>query len=377
MDSSNTQSIFDSLHEIKSNFEELMGKFGLKSPGDVLKFFASKEGIEIIDHFIQEIVQKRKEEEMIALQWQEQQEERASLLHELAEEDEAKKEDTQHQKPNIVKPPPTPEEGKDKSKDSALDRRLASLNTDLQKATEEKKQTEKKYEEYDKNLAEVDNFISSIDSSNPKLALEAQIARLEGTEKDREKKAKKISDMIDKGNVTEAKAELEKLKAKNLQIGTLKDMLAVVNDKKVMYNKDGKQVNSFKEAAYIVPKDKQLVKEGEEFYLYDKNKKIDKTQARQDFLNKESEMTCVKDLVQNNRTIEMSEFDSKIANLREQLNEAQEEKNRSKQTPPMSSLSVTSEIASDTGLEYFNKPENKEKSTTMQPQEDPLDSYNL
>ena len=44
-------------------------------------------------------------------------------------------------------------------------------------------------------------------------------------------------------------------------------MVSVLENKKLMYNKEGERVTSFKEADFVVPKDQKILKVGKNYYL--------------------------------------------------------------------------------------------------------------
>ncbi|CEK12027.1 hypothetical protein [Legionella hackeliae] len=170
--------------------------------------------------------------------------------------------------------------------------------------------------------------------------------------------------MIEDGDNTGARTKLQELNAKNLQIGTLKDMLAVTKGEKHMYNQQGERVSSFTEADFIVPSDKQLVKEGNEFYLLDQGKSLNDSNrdtAKQDFLRAQSEMTSVKNLIDSNRTIETSEVDKKIANIAQKIEHLQQQKSFAEKNT-MGTISDTHD--SDKGLDLSSLASQQDKTQT-------------
>ncbi|KTD22999.1 Dot/Icm system substrate protein LidA [Legionella lansingensis] len=353
-----------------------IAKFGLQTTKQVIEFFHTKVGEALLETFREERIKEEEMREAMFLQAQEEQEELAMLLSEMAAEKEEKEKELMLRGQDEPPPPPKaqeePTKEKDKAKIGRFDHEIDYLNSQLEDVKQEITKATEKYENYDKNLKNVDDTISKLESETKNgtredkiKAIEDEISKLEGTKEERDEKAQAIFKLIDDGlklggqegeeMVAQAKKELEELNAKNLQIGTLKDMLAVTKGDKIMYKSNGETTTSFQEADFVVPKDKQLVKEGEEFYLLNQGEKLsdeNRTTAKQDFDNAKGEMSSVKNLVSSNRSIEMGELDQKVKNLSDRITQLQTEKSqedkRTTQTGPMmSSLSDTTNQSSN------------------------------
>ena len=85
-----------------------------------------------------------------------------------------------------------------------------------------------------------------------------------------EAKQKEINAMLD-SNKPEAEAnayrKLHELNGLNLEYAGLEDMEAVLDGKKVLYNADGKPVDSINQAEFILPKDQAIIKHNSTYYL--------------------------------------------------------------------------------------------------------------
>ena len=214
-------------------------------------------------------------------------------------------------------------------KDTKLEA-ISSLEGELRNTNDEIKNAETRYKEYDRNLNQVDQFISKLDPKDPAQSLaqvKAEIARLEGTPEDRERETDEIYKLLDEGLEDKARAKMDCLNAKNLQIGTLKDMVSVLENKKVMYNKEGERVTSFKDADFVVPTGKKIIKEGDNYYLLGEKEELspnNKEAAQRAFKRAESEMQSVKNLVGANHGVEFNALNQEVSRISAQLGKLQE-----------------------------------------------------
>ncbi|OCH97716.1 hypothetical protein [Legionella jamestowniensis] len=365
-----------------TEFEHIMRLVGLQTDSITTRFFNSREGKEVVAHIVEAYEKKEQEKEIMLELFAEYETNAAAILSAIEEEEEERQEVMLHEQPVKLSQQSKREEVKDKEKPTitSYEEDLASLETELEDAENELLQAKAKYENYDNNLREVDSFITTLDSSDiagTQKALEKEIERASAELK---AEAETVSTLVDEGDYAGARTKLEQLNAKNLQIGTLKDMLAVTKGEKQMYNQNGELVSSFKEAAFIVPSDKQLIKEGEQFYLLDKGKTLSSTNreaAREDFVNAKSEMASVRNLVDNNRSTELGEIDQKIAGIAKKIEKLQEEKSHgAKNDNTLSAMPDTlAHHSQHSHAELYLNSSDSSQKTTQTTNEDNASAY--
>ncbi len=305
--------------------EDEVGKLGLQTAWRVASFLKTKIGESIVAVVIETITKKKIELESMFREMTKTAEVQMSSLASLWEDEETKQADMKREMfslPPIVPPPPLV---KPKDMETTIGTQIQDLNEELDEVNEEIKEKTELYEDYNKNIKEVGKFVKTVDLSDKTKALasvEGELSRLEGTKEERNKEADAIGKLLNEGRVDEARTRINAVNAKNLQVGTLKDMLSVVKGDKVMYNKDGMQVKTFEEADFVVPKDKKIVKEivneREEYYLLDKDDQLsDKNReaAKTAFEQAEPEMSSVSNLIDANRNSEMSGLNQEVARI--------------------------------------------------------------
>lgn len=159
---------------------------------------------------------------------------------------------------------------------------------------------------------EVNRFLQSVDpdKSFNLEHFEEQILKLEETIK---QDAERIGAFLEEGTEQadlEAQALLAETNAKNLKVTALKDMRSVIQGEKLLYNLHGERTHSLSEAKFILTKDLQIAKEGEQFYLLPTTQSLDwltpeaKRLAQQNFERHQPEMMEIRDMVQMNRQVE-------------------------------------------------------------------------
>ncbi|WP_028389581.1 hypothetical protein [Legionella fairfieldensis] len=129
-------------------------------------------------------------------------------------------------------------------------------------------------------------------------------------------------DTLIMNNRDEEAAELMlEINGYNLQIAGLNDMLAVIKANKLAYNADGQQVNSFKDADFILSKEQKIVKENGHYYLLRPGQDFsamdaeEKIKAQQHFEQRKPEISSIKQLLAHNQSLEMNACNEKKEDL--------------------------------------------------------------
>ena len=163
---------------------------------------------------------------------------------------------------------------------------------------------------------------------------------------------------LDKG-----KKGLAKAAAQGLEMVQLQEMLAVIEDKKFMYKKDGTKADTFGEADFLMKED---IKNPEA--------------AKQAFetSNSQSNMINLRELIKDNKSIDMAEIENELKQARAAKQQTQNSQNATSQ-PEMSSASNTSSgpmgIITDNKDQLYSlsSPEKPSSGATPDPEmaEDP------
>ncbi|KTC65289.1 Dot/Icm system substrate protein LidA (plasmid) [Legionella adelaidensis] len=293
---------------------------GLQTGEQVQQFVNSQEGQAVVADIQEKIEEEQIHEEQTAAFYVEQQrQEEAALAQAIREEEEKKEEqaaaiqaeavaqiadrradDLANKPPEAVQPPePT-------AKDN-----LDAINEELKETEAKKEAVTKRYDKLDKALDETDKL------ENDTAAIQAKIDKLTSPEA-LEADQKAIDDLIAEGKDEEAIARGRENQEKYAQVGALNDMLSVAKGEKKMYGQDGQPVTSFKDAAFIVPKDQNLSKEGDKYFLTNAGGEKKELQGAQ-----LAEMSSVRQLVSSNRNAEINDIASRISNLNERKKEAE------------------------------------------------------
>lgn len=304
------------------NIEQKIGEIGFQS-GMFEKFIhVSKAGKELLDHIVMHAQEKEKEKEDLLMQYIEIIKQEAKILQRYLEESDSGKvrEQEEYQAAALV----SQQLAKSALQTPKVEEDKASLLSELSDVTEEIGKKEKLYKDYESNIQQAEDFIEKLPPKKEDSieALKAEIARLEGTEEERNAQADEVFRLVDAGKEQEARALMDKQNAKNTQVGALKDMLAVVEGTKKMYKADGTEATSFKEAQFIVPAHQKLEKVGDQYYLLksgDTLSEANKEQAAQNFERHKNELVSVRSLISSNKSIEMMGLGSKIDNIKERI----------------------------------------------------------
>lgn len=308
--------------------EERVGQFGLQEDEDTIDFFTTREGLKVLGEIAAAINEDVAEEEKMAiLLAEEAQRDNARLwgaLEEAFEDKEARQiwrevEEAEHTNAllhhsEIVK-----------SKTDTIE--FDPQYVELLEVEHERIKTTSRYDNYDKNINDANAFVATLEHDNKPETIDKLQNRIARLEKTNDAEAEVIHKLVDKGEYEQARSRLDSLNAKNLQIGTLKDMMSVTKGDKEMYNNNGEQVQSFKDADFVVARDKKIVKEGEQYYLLGKDQQLtyrNRGEAKEAFLYSKSQMSSVKNLVSTNRGIEMGALDADVSRLNGAISARQE-----------------------------------------------------
>lgn len=137
------------------------------------------------------------------------------------------------------------------------------------------------------------------------------------------------------GNNEKGIEGLSKARSQGMELVQLEEMLSVIEGNKTMYKKDGTKADTFAEADFLVKKDQQLVKYGDDLYLLDKMDKNGNpielnevnednwASAKQAFENAKSGMCSLHDLIDNNESIDMTQIEGELQEARAARQNAQ------------------------------------------------------
>jgi effector protein LidA len=129
--------------------------------------------------------------------------------------------------------------------------------------------------------------------------------------------AKEITLFVDRGEIDKARSLMLNSNARNLEVGVLKDILAVIRGDKVLYNAQGQVTTKLKDAEFILPKNKKLVVDNGKYYLLKADQKFEdltveeKAQGEKAFLRLQPEIMGVKQLIARNKKLEMGQDQKK------------------------------------------------------------------
>jgi len=169
---------------------------------------------------------------------------------------------------------------------------------------------EERYSSLEKCLGELDLFSES-HLLAPKRAHQTIKDRISELENTLNTQADAISQAIADNKTTEAQQLMLEHNGLHLQIAGLKDILAILNEEKILYNEDGQKTSSYKDAAFILTPNLKVVKDGAgKYYLIGAKQSLDdlsdveKARAQTKFDRLKPEISSVKNLVQHNCKLE-------------------------------------------------------------------------
>lgn len=335
-----------------------LSRFGIKTAMDLKKFLKSPAGETVIAEIKAQIAQN---ENIEAQQRFEQQEHRllvsrikAFLLFLfLAKEAYASdkvKEIIESQNEKVLKPTHKPESTSVSSapeREKALQEMMTRYNDalkaaeqnsiDAQKQLQELKiageQIETRYQDYDTSLNQVDEEIKS-DAFGP-AQVESRIVDLNNQMK---YGAENINKLLSAKDESGARTLLHQQTALNLQLATLMDIRAVHRGDKYYANAMGGQEQSYKDAAFILPKDQKILVHTEggttKCYLVKENETLDSLRqtpgaleaAESAYEANKGQHMIVRKVVHHNKGIETNEHRTKVDVANQIIQESAEQK---------------------------------------------------
>jgi effector protein LidA len=189
---------------------------------------------------------------------------------------------------------------------------LTSFTRELLSIAELGRAIDLRYKTFAKSLDELDAFEnSSIHPTDLEKTTANILSKIQGLEVTLESQLDEIEQLIVNDKDDEAKALGVEHQGLHLQIGGLKDMLDVINNKKFLYDANGESTLSFKKAAFILKPDLKVVKDANGMhYLIGAHEKLedlndnDKALANKRFNKLQPEISNVKNLAQHNHKLE-------------------------------------------------------------------------
>lgn len=312
-----------------------LSRFGLQNPDDLRVFLLSPAGETVTHEIGAELAHERAIEEERQLQIQEEiitHERRRGLLFHwlLAEEAEAQKAQAEliqeqekilNDEKNFQKKAAPPESTKtddeiyDKYSEAIeayqkaeedLEKRVKRLETERERISEKHSVYQKSFDEFDNESSYLENLsVDKLEVEKDKLQKEADAIADEMAQTGDEKK---LNQLVDKLNTI------------GFKIANVNDLIDTKKDKKFI-NENGEEVSTYKKAAFVVPKDKTVLKDGGEYYLVPKGTDLDtfknmpqeeKNRAKKDFQDKKDDIQLVKKVVADTKD---KEIDSNTTNL--------------------------------------------------------------
>lgn len=215
-----------------------------------------------------------------------------------------------------------------------LEQKLNTKLEECQKLEDAREAAEKQREEIKEKYSAYQDGVNTIVNEFDSLDEQKITKRINELSKKLKQDALHISNLLDSDNPEDelqARKELIKSNTVNLQIATLKEMMAAIKPKNDLLTNNGEKTSSYKNAAFVVPNDKKIVKQGETWYLIPSS-----TQNIEEYLNNKSpsEKTAlrvkpdelpVKHLVTHNNTLETRDNEAVISQLNTQSNAMQPE----------------------------------------------------
>lgn len=300
---------------------DFLSEYGLQTPEEVIEFLKSDAGkttIAMIGERMADIAAMEQEQAFLQEELLHEQQFLSLLLGQLSEYAAEAKEERAHQAEPSVKDKKKPTEDDStehkfhpadssmmKDALSSAQEEYDALEQEWEKLRQAQAATEEKYDHYEKALSEIDEFVApatlTMDDLEQKIAdLHAKL----------QEEMQQLTAQLDPENASSLQQSMEKNNATSLQIAALNDFLSVQRDGHGMYNTEGKSTDQLSDAAFILPKGQQLVKEGEKYYLLPAGKALDdlsteqKDEAHQAFQSAEHDLRSTKQSVKHHRRLE-------------------------------------------------------------------------
>lgn len=196
-----------------------------------------------------------------------------------------------------------------------------ALEAEIASVEEQAAAITNKYDAYDLHIKDIENEIqthlnvpalnaaSSTNTPEIEATIEQKIADLETRSDQLATEMFQDFDVDDDKRVREL---VDRHNAVNIQVVNLKDMLSVIQGKKVLYNMKGEQASSFADADFILENDKKIVLHDGKFHLLQAKQSIEdlqqnealKAQSHQAYQRIKPDIMSVKKLVEHNRILE-------------------------------------------------------------------------
>lgn len=331
---------------------QFLGRFGLKSPKDVMAFLKSPAGESILEMVGEQLAEIASIQDFEHLEYQTEQVRKhrfiafllMGLLYKSAHAKHINELIQQQIDQKLHKSPQTTESTTKSAQHEVVDslkhsveayqEGIQAMETQLEQTLNKADVLDKemfaiedqaaiikrRYNTFDNHLEQVDEYLElPASQDNPSTTTSQESItiirnRIDQLTEQLEKQLDDITGALEEGRDEEAMALMHEHNGLHLQIAGLNDKLAVINNDKVLLNEHAEEVKSFKEAHFIMPKNqaKQLVRVGEAYFLLTADQLENRNQLSQDewkkagehFQKSKPEINNLKVLVRDNRTQE-------------------------------------------------------------------------
>lgn len=216
-------------------------------------------------------------------------------------------------------------------KDMAQEQEEKSVRTgDLEKVkTELASQGEQLKEKHETYASHVDSIEQWISTHERNLTPEEIDGKIQTITNEMDVLTDQIGEKLEKNDEVGARKLLNIQVAMNLQIATLYDIHPKHNPKKYYANEKGEKVDSFKQAHFVLDRDKKIVKDKDngQCYLLNAEQTLEtmndeaKNNARQDYKRSKQDLFCVKKLISHHEKKESSIHKTQVDDNASQIRE--------------------------------------------------------
>lgn len=268
------------------------------------------------------------------------------------------------------------------------------LDTQLNKLHAEGELIDFKYNLFEAQLADFDDFLSKCSKLDSQLSDKEIEQHIEQVRQKMEEYLVHVDDLIMNNQDEEASILMKMHTALGLQLATHHDMLAVRDQKKYYVREDGSEAKSFEEAHFVLNTNlhtedealksiapelrrERIHKEGNKYYLlkpgqtWDSIKDNDeaRNEAHKRFEHKKPELMVVKNLVRHNKGLETDVHQERVQDVKDkiQTNENQSQLNNNQKNVIESSLAQ-----SRAALQQLNNDIKAQNATTPTPVPKPV-----
>jgi effector protein LidA len=151
----------------------------------------------------------------------------------------------------------------------------------------------------------------------PVISIESIQLKINSLSGDFNDEADEINKHLLAGEDDIAREKMEMCNARNLRIGLLLDMIAVIDGRKVMYTQDGLPTQDFHKAEFIISNQKKLVQNNGKYYILNAGQDSEnlsneeKEAGERAYLRLRPEIIGVKQLIQHNENLEQKVHNEK------------------------------------------------------------------